>query len=662
MERSFRSDTLIPIYKNSCITSSLDQGFSESLQTSRYKLNETKDTSKILDEVQDCFEESTENVSLPKYSLAKSSSKNRQNIKSPTYCISRDKSYVSSGFYETPRASKKHASLRRQLLVSKTVSEGRKGHARSSLESRDYSCRRVDSLEDGSLHSSLDSPEKDNFVALATSTLKNEESTASGVKRFLFSQIRTSTLEDLENEKNPPLALSLSEIQHDLDESIISSFQCDSVSPELFITPQLNKFSKSYPDQFLTPVGNLVDSFNLNLSVLTTPPVTPIAEIDTSTTEDSGFNSVGLHKSQDSFMDHDGSFQELLHSRDKETSQSFESKRRSRLERNRRLSTLREGGSQSEEEAVSNGKNSRAAVFKCHKKEDHIPKEDADLFINKVPNNKGILNLTDLSQTPALQVMHTICLRGVRSQHAKTPGENVFDFSESFELFQPSASLAGLIGRKMGLKHIDILAELKYRNLKHILALILNRLSPEDIYSFGQVSLVWDEIILQDKIIRRRRRAYIKELKAIAKQDNRSHMPDTETRLNVQNRSPLKSVQAQQRLSSSMTPVLTLTPLNGTNRKVVNSASKQDAFIMVAKTLLNDECLKSCPRCRYPAKCHKEKKQGICSWEECAFDFCTECLRAFHGSKECETFSVQRRSNKEALPGSAKSKRNLKRL
>ena len=72
-----------------------------------------------------------------------------------------------------------------------------------------------------------------------------------------------------------------------------------------------------------------------------------------SLSEDSGFGSLGHDKSQDSLREHDGSFQELLLSSSglgAETLPLSDGKRRSRLQRQQRLSTLREGGSQSEED------------------------------------------------------------------------------------------------------------------------------------------------------------------------------------------------------------------------------------------------------------------------------------------------------------------------
>lgn len=85
-------------------------------------------------------------------------------------------------------------------------------------------------------------------------------------------------------------------------------------------------------------------------------------------------------------------------------------------------------------------------------------------------------------------------------------------------------------------------------------------------------------------------------------------------------------------------------------------------FLQIAKTLFHDECLRPCPRCQHPARCHAVKREGVCSRADCSFQFCTSCLCTFHGSRECGSQSVGRRKKDTIVPGSAQSKRNVKRL
>ncbi|XP_036372112.1 F-box only protein 43-like [Megalops cyprinoides] len=561
----------------------------------------------------------------------------------------------SSGWCETPKTSRKDASLRRRLLVSNAASGGRIGNANSS--NRRYSS------------GSFDSPDSRLFEALATSTLKNEEMSLSCRKRrLMFSQVKTSTLEDGKDKAAQPLASEAEgaealAVQGELNDSIISSFP-HHLSPAFLETQCLCTFTPSAKQNFQTPVRNPASNPSDGTHVLGSPSLTPIPKLDISASEDSGFSSLGLDKSQESTLDHEGSFQELLLPsalRGKETPKVAEARKRSRLERQRRLSTLKEGGSQSEEDARPAEPACAEARLCLDEQKALTAEEDDELFLDKTPIGTTCLKLEDLSLTPALQVVHAMCQRSAGRLPEQMSLEELLRSSEGAQSFQTTMPLAGLIGRKMGLEKLDILVELKRRNLRHVLAKILNHLSSEDIYRFGQVSDLWDEIILQDKMTNRRRKSYLKDLKMAHELGGVAHVPDAETRLNLLCRSALRSVQAQSKTPVSHTP----TSGNGNFTPVQHkgcSVSKRDEFLQVAKTLFNDECLKPCPRCQHPARCHSVKREGVCSREDCGFRFCTGCLCAYHGSKECGSWSGKRRGKREVLPGSAQSKRNLRRL
>uniref|UniRef100_A0AAR2J0H5 ZBR-type domain-containing protein n=1 Tax=Pygocentrus nattereri TaxID=42514 RepID=A0AAR2J0H5_PYGNA len=487
---------------------------------------------------------------------------------------------LQTGWCETPKLTKKDASLRRRLLLSKSATDGK------TSGSKTPGCR--DSDTHGYMGSmSFDSPDMSPTGPLSYSTLKTEAMALSCRKRrLLFSQVVTSTLESGRSGVTSPLLREggfLSE--PDLNESIISGL----------LVPEI-------------------------LSVLSTPSCTPISKLDTSASEDSGFSSLGLDKSQDYSID-EVSFQDVVlpsasHSREK---------RRSRLDRQRRLSTLREGGSQSEEEH-------RAQQVETQRL------KDEEVFLEATPVGAARVKLQDLSLTPALQMVHAMSWRSKRILSQNNSLEKLLRVSTLDEPIRTTLPLSGLIGRKMGLGKLDILTELSKRNLHHLLAVILKLLSPQDIYICGQVSHSWDVIILQDKKACRRRKMYEKEMKVALEMGSAAHVPDAETRLNLACRSALSSVQAQAKTPSS----LTRTP--------------------VAKTLFSDECLKQCPRCQHPARCHAVRGEGICSWSDCLFHFCTSCLCSYHGSKDCAHLSTKRRSRKDVLPGSAQSKRNVRRL
>lgn len=240
--------------------------------------------------------------------------------------------------------------------------------------------------------------------------------------------------------------------------------------------------------------------------------------------EDSGFSSLTLDKSQDSSVDHDGSFQELLLSASRGTSETpnlAEAKRRSRLQRQHRLSTLKEGGSQSEEDTMNRKHEhlhqcrspSKDEVFsdtatprnilsvKCDKsitsnslasaKQDYAtPLRDMTPF-STAPDNPDVTPLmttpVNLSLTPALQLVHALCQQKAQMFVGQSPSlmerlKCTAALTETPMTFRTTMPLAGLIGRKMGLGKVDILTELKKRNLRHILAVIFSHLTSESIY------------------------------------------------------------------------------------------------------------------------------------------------------------------------------------
>ncbi|NWU43701.1 FBX43 protein, partial [Hylia prasina] len=567
----------------------------------------------------------------------------------------------SADFFETPKSSRKGSSLRRRLLLPKTVEAGttvgcceRQPNSSGSIRKKIFSC--VLSSEEKLSQTAADSPKDKGSKALTTSTSEPEDSNPDSPKRRLsFSQQRTSTLD--ESQCKDPLLLeseSLSPIQwkdvtasdtNDFNENILMS-----VKDEVLGTPTYSVLPEANEGKFLTCITSPVGSSNFGLCDTNSPPVKVANYPDLSTPEDSGYNSLPLDKSGDSLSDYEGSFQELFQ-KHKEDSKTLSSKRKTRkLERVRRLSTLRELGSQSETEDNHGSPTSLHILTK----ERNFVREDHELILKEQPSEDLVISHGDLSRTPALKIVHEICLQRQRS-HQKQISENI----DGTEIFALDHVLPGLIGKKMGLEKLDILTELKDRNLKHVLAIVLDALTVESLCSIWKVSKSWREIIVQDRNADKRRNLYTKQLKEAAR-EYLLKAEDAATRLNILNRTALRPVQAQARTPILQTPHTELTPRRCSS--VPHSASRQEEYMKVAKTLFTDEALKPCPRCQYPAKYQLVKKRGLCSREACAFEFCILCLHAFHGSKECNSLSAKRKNKKDAPPGSAQSKRNLKRL
>ncbi|NWS69027.1 FBX43 protein, partial [Crotophaga sulcirostris] len=569
----------------------------------------------------------------------------------------------STDYFETPKVRKKGSLLRRRLVLSKAVSAGTtvgcseiQGSSPGSSGKKILSC--ILTSEEKLPQTALDPPGDKSYKHLTTSTSKTEDSNPDCPKRRLsFSQQRTSTLDEskckdtllLEPECLSPIQCKdvIVSSTNELNENVLMT-----VSDGLPSTPTYNVLPEADKGSFLTSINRLVENFNFEIRDTNSPSFKLASYPDLSAPEDSGYNSLHLDKSGDSLSDHEGSFQEFFQ-KCKERSKILDSKRKTRkLERVRKLSTLQEQGSQSETEDHHDNPSTSACMLM---QDTHFASEEHQ-FLQEQSSGDLVVSHGDLSRTPALKIVHEICLQRQRSDQ-----NQIADNTDGTEIFALECVLAGLIGKKMGLEKLDILTELKYRNLKHVLAIVLGALTVESLCSIWKVSKNWREIIVQDKSADKRRKLYIKHLKEAAG-EYFLKTEDAATRLNVLNRSALRPVQAQAGTPvARMSPSYTELALRRCN-SVPHSTSRQEEYIKVAKTLFSDEALKPCPRCHYPAKYQLVKKWGLCSREACAFEFCISCLRAFHGSKECNSLSGKRKNKKDAPPGSAQSKRNLKRL
>uniref|UniRef100_A0A8C5SUY1 F-box only protein 43 n=1 Tax=Laticauda laticaudata TaxID=8630 RepID=A0A8C5SUY1_LATLA len=568
-------------------------------------------------------------------------------------------------YCETPKVAKKDSTLRRRLLVSKAASVGTLGCSEKQLSSSGNNKKKTClshflRFDERISKHALDSPKEKSYKPLATSTLKIEESNSDCQKlRFMFSEQRTSTIDGSKPKGSLSEPDGLSPIQSKsfvITPNVLTDRRhiCFSnQSSGLIITSQ-SSLSTESDDKFITPINNLVERFNLNTSETNTPSVKEISDLRLLTSDTSSYNSLGSDKSEDSFSDHEGSFQELLQNRNESSSNLNSKKKVKKLQRSRRLSTLSERGSQSEKEEDYNTN----ANSKPKEKVDDFINEDNELVFKEDESKCVSPNFGNLSKTPALQVIYEIFMQ---TRNKRTDKKGLLKKLDGDNLFVLKYIVAQLIGKKMGIEKLDILTELKDRDLKHILATILDILTVESLCSMWKVSKNWREIVVHDKHANRRRKLYIKQLRVDAK-GCLLNMENAAGKFMV-TRYALRPIQAQAKsvvlqMHSSCNEPLTATQ----HSPNLQSRSKQEAYIKVAQTLFSDEALKPCPRCQCPAKYQSLKKRGFCSREDCAFDFCVLCLCAFHGSRDCSSLSSMRQNKKDALPGSAKSKRNLKRL
>ncbi|NWR34565.1 FBX5 protein, partial [Tachuris rubrigastra] len=217
-------------------------------------------------------------------------------------------------------------------------------------------------------------------------------------------------------------------------------------------------------------------------------------------------------------------------------------------------------------------------------------------------------------------------------------------------VFRGKAELCNLIGKKMGLDRIDILGELFQKNLKHILANVLRHLSEVDLINFAKVSTTWRKILQEDKWI------FQMYSKAVKNLSNGMKAPEhAATREYVLYRVSLASIQ-------KATPPKILNKKN-TRSKASKNPSRLLEFSEAAKTLKNTESFKACHHCGSPAKYDSYLQRATCHRESCGFDFCTKCMCSYHSSSDCMSGRpVKTISMPGPLPGTKKSKQNLKRL
>ncbi|XP_062375739.1 F-box only protein 5 [Sardina pilchardus] len=247
------------------------------------------------------------------------------------------------------------------------------------------------------------------------------------------------------------------------------------------------------------------------------------------------------------------------------------------------------------------------------------------------------------SNLPILRFQQEVC-RKLSENFKKTQN---YDWSVISRLANNSG-LQNVIGGKMGLECLDILGTLMERDMKHILRRILGHVEDSDLISCKKVSNTWRDIIHQE-------RSALERCIAAEKRTPQENRPTGSlTRDFTPSRVAFSSIQHT-----------TSTPMSTPIRKTSQFHKFQEA----ASTLKNHEGLKPCRQCRSPARYDDAMKRAVCTNANCAYEFCTLCLGAFHGSSACRTrvlgSSCSRGSRAPVpthLPCSKQSKRNVRRL
>uniref|UniRef100_A0A8C1HH53 F-box protein 5 n=2 Tax=Cyprinus carpio TaxID=7962 RepID=A0A8C1HH53_CYPCA len=215
--------------------------------------------------------------------------------------------------------------------------------------------------------------------------------------------------------------------------------------------------------------------------------------------------------------------------------------------------------------------------------------------------------------------------------------------------------LYNVIGGKMGRPSVDILCGLLRKDMRHILARILGLLGDCDLISCRKVSRTWRKIICEDQVSLRRCRVAERTLRDSGRSAGSLSRDLTLSRVVF---SCMQTVASTPVHKAVKKPQCQTGGARNTSR-----SSRFQQFHEVAQSLKQDESLRSCILCGFAARYNAAMKKAVCSRTGCAFEFCTLCQSAFHSSAPCRstvrTFST---SQKTLLAGSARSKRNIRRL
>lgn len=190
---------------------------------------------------------------------------------------------------------------------------------------------------------------------------------------------------------------------------------------------------------------------------------------------------------------------------------------------------------------------------------------------------------------PALHFERVVCstLKKNGKRNSKVDQEMLKEVIASGNI-----TLQNIIGKKMGLEHLDILAELSRRGFMHLLANIFMKLSGMDLINLSKVSRIWKKILESDKGAFQQ---YSKAMQRVIESNKLSL--HASTRGYVVGRTALTSVQKS---STWAPPKKDVQPSQRGQRGSVYS--RHNEFLEVAKTLKNNESLKACVRCNFPAK------------------------------------------------------------
>ncbi|XP_051506744.1 F-box only protein 5-like [Myxocyprinus asiaticus] len=285
---------------------------------------------------------------------------------------------------------------------------------------------------------------------------------------------------------------------------------------------------------------------------------------------------------------------------------------------------------------------------------DHRDVDDVDLCERSEEKSVSTQSLDvechSTSCLPVLKFQEEVCRELAKSfKKSKSYDWSVVDkVAEKYRLHN-------VIGGKMGLEFVDILSGLLRKDMRHVLARILGLLKDCDLVSCKKVSRTWQRVICQDQMALQR----CQEAERTLRDSGRP--VGSWTRDFTSSRVVFSCVQAV-----ASTPVhRAVKKLQSQTGGVQNTpqSSRFQQFHEAAKSLKQHESLRACILCGSPARFDAAMQRAVCTRLSCAFEFCTQCQSAFHSSAPCRSATRMFSAPQNTLiPGSARSKRNVRRL
>jgi len=273
-----------------------------------------------------------------------------------------------------------------------------------------------------------------------------------------------------------------------------------------------------------------------------------------------------------------------------------------------------------------------------------LPKRRSPRHLHKNLDSIERLNLTRLKpgKTGGLRSSLSEDLKDVSKEKlASSPLENRVLFK-----YDPRVSCEGQ-------EYLDVVRGLSEMNLTHILNCVFSYCSPVDLYSFAQVSKLWEQSLCSSQLHESRRLQYV----AVRKSDqenlclggghiiNLGSLSPRVAMANISNWSPGKGKRERAAVSTN---------------QVSPSKIRHRLFFEEGSKLSPGERLTQCPVCTSPSRVGDSRAQ--CSSPKCDFVFCPDCLCQEHVGRGCRVTRTGSKVPKSGSVTSKKSKARLRRL